>query len=277
MKSFKIDGIEFRIGSNPHTNGPMIVGAGGGEITNRKDVCRRFLRLHGYTDEEMRLKNTHHLERAVNRILDGENNIQTSLLSPTPSKKGKGGSTRRAMRESSIPGPSAEEVKHWLAKWKELEDYVAQETAIDNLFIEKFNSNKDLLSVLIKCSVLNDFYSTNIFKIYPVAKHILSLQIDKRLQDGDPTLVNDIAKNEVGGKEKNFYSFASKYCSHHFPEKYPIYDYYVQKVLVYFRRVDGFDSFKNDDLKDYSRFRKVLEKFSSNYHLEQFSIKELDQ
>lgn len=29
----------------------------------------------------------------------------------------------------------------------------------------------------------------------------------------------------------NFYSFASKYCSHHNPLDYPIYDIYVDEVL----------------------------------------------
>ncbi|UTW70364.1 hypothetical protein KHA80_07545 [Anaerobacillus sp. HL2] len=44
----------------------------------------------------------------------------------------------------------------------------------------------------------------------------------------------------IGEKKKNFYSFATKYCSHHNPLDYPIYDSYVDEVLRHFRNRDGF-------------------------------------
>ncbi|MDE8719163.1 hypothetical protein PZH37_19535, partial [[Eubacterium] siraeum] len=87
----------------------------------------------------------------------------------------------------------------------------------------------------MKVVALNDFYITNIFSVYPVAKHILSLDIDTRLKAGDVSLVSDIQKVTINGVEKNFYSLATKYCSHHRPLDYPIYDSYVEKVLCYFR------------------------------------------
>ena len=59
-----------------------------------------------------------------------------------------------------------------------------------------------------------------------VAKHLLSLGIDARLKAGDVTLVNDIKQININGTERNFYFFASKYCSHHNPLDYPIYDSY---------------------------------------------------
>ena len=46
---------------------------------------------------------------------------------------------------------------------------------------------------MIKCSILNDVYSTNIFKIYLVTCRILELDIDDRLATGYIILVNDIA------------------------------------------------------------------------------------
>lgn len=85
---------------------------------------------------------------------------------------------------------------------------------------------------LIKVSALNDFYSTNIFSPFQVAKHIINLDIDDRLQVGDVTLVNDIAKVTMdNGKVENFYFFATKYCSHHKPIDLPIYDSYVDKLF----------------------------------------------
>jgi len=75
----------------------------------------------------------------------------------------------------------------------------------------------------------------------------------------------------------NFYSFATKYCSHHKPLDYPIYDSYVDEVLKYYRKRDGFALFRNEELKNYSRFKSILEEFRSYYHLGEYNLKELDK
>lgn len=184
---------------------------------------------------------------------------------------------RTYQRKENVPEPSEEQVEFWLHRWDELEDYTAQEDAIDRLFHGEFAKNDNLQNILIKCSVLNDFYSTNIFKIYPVAKHILSLNIDDRLKKGDPSLVDDIAKVSINNKDKYFYSFASKYCSHHNQLDFPIYDSYVHKVLKYYRNVDRFFIFDENDLKVYSRFKDILIQFRSFYKLDKYNLKELDK
>lgn len=176
-----------------------------------------------------------------------------------------------------IPTPCASEVELYLSKWDELEHYRLQEDALDKLFFTLCPENKDISDVLLKVSTLNDFYSTNIFSIYPVAKHITSLDIDVRLKAGDVTLVGDIQRVVINGTERNFYSFATKYCSHHNPLEYPIYDSYVEKVLKHFRDLNGFAEFNNDDLKDYIRFKGALVDFRRFYHLEQFDLKEIDK
>ena len=158
-----------------------------------------------------------------------------------------------------------------------LPDYVAQESALDKLFLGDFKCNDNLENILIKCSVLNDFYSTNIFKIYSVATHILSLNIDERLVNGDPTLVDDIAKVTISGKNKYFYSFASKYCSHHNPTAYPIYDSYIEKVLKHFRKINPKFNFNNDDLKQYDKFKNILINFQKLYGIEEYNLKDLDR
>lgn len=176
-----------------------------------------------------------------------------------------------------IPIPCKEEVEKWLKHWDSLPDYTAQEKALDKLFFGEFKSNDNLQSILVKCSTLNDFYSTNIFKVYPVALHILSLNIDERINNNDPTLVNDIAKVTINGKDKYFYSFASKYCSHHNPLNYPIYDSYIEKVLKHFRKENPLFMFDNNDLKDYMKFKDILIKFKELYNIEEYSLKDLDR
>lgn len=174
-----------------------------------------------------------------------------------------------------IPKPSVKEVEKYLKQWNTLENYVNQENSLNKLFFVLLPENKVIEDILIKCSTLNDFYSTNIFSIFPVAKHIHQLDIDKRLKEGDLTLVNDIAY--VKELDRRFYSFASKYCSHHNPEQFPIYDSYVSKILMHFKKVDKFAKFTNNNLKDYAKFRNVLDEFKTYYRLEQYSLKELDK
>jgi len=178
----------------------------------------------------------------------------------------------------NIPTPNKQIIEKYLTKWDNLEDhYIWQESSLDKLFHNDYKYNTDLNEILIKCSCLNDFYSTNIFLIYPVAKNIFDLKIDKRLQNGDPTLVNDIAKVNISGKDKFFYSFASKYCSHHNALDFPIYDYFVDKMLWYFQKLDTFSNFKKDDLKDYIIFKKVLKDFKKFYDIDEFNLRDIDK
>lgn len=176
---------------------------------------------------------------------------------------------------TEIPTPSKEEVYKYIKKWETLENYVNQENSLKKLFVDLIPENKLLEDILIKVSTLNDFYSTNIFSVFPVAKHILELDIDKRLKVGDLSLVNDIA--DVKELDRTFYSFATKYCSHHNPEVFPIYDNYVLRVLVHFKKIDHFSKFTRNDLKNYIRFNEVLDEFAKFYELENYSKKELDR
>ena len=176
-----------------------------------------------------------------------------------------------------IPKPVKKEVQKYLDKWDSLESYVLQENALDKLFFKTYPKNTDINDILIKASALNDFYSTNIFSIFPVAKHILDLNIDERLINGDESLVNDISNIIINGKLIHFYSFATKYCSHHFPTIFPIYDSYVEKILLYFKEKDNFAQFNKSDLKNYKIFKNVLINFKKFYNIDEFNLKDIDR
>lgn len=176
-----------------------------------------------------------------------------------------------------VPDPSNDQVELYLKKWYSLENYRLQEDALNKLFFELCPKNKDITDILLKASTLNSFYSTNIFSIYPVAKHICVLDIDARLKAGDMNLVGDIQHVTIGDTLKNFYSFATKYCSHHNPFDYPIYDSYVDEVLRYFKKRDGFSDFQDGDLKDYAKFKSILIYFRSYYGLNKYNLKQIDQ
>ena len=90
--------------------------------------------------------------------------------------------------------------------------------------------------------------------------------------------VNDIAKVNVNGKKQfNFYSFATKYCSHHKPKDYPIYDSYVEKLLMALKKQDKFFKFHKAELKIYSSYKNILINFRKFYELEEFDLKQIDK
>ncbi len=172
--------------------------------------------------------------------------------------------------------PNDSIVNSYLKIWETLDNYILQEKSLSLLFNKLCPNNTEIESVLLKVSALNDFYSTNIFDTFTVAKHIQNCHIDTALNRGDISLVNKIAPVKIKGKVRNFYSFASKYCSHHQPEIYPIYDSYVEKMLTHFKKRDKYDSFRLIDLKEYTRFLEVIQNFKNFYELESFTLRQID-
>lgn len=174
--------------------------------------------------------------------------------------------------------PSPVEIKYYLNEWDSLENYTLQESSLRKLFTKTYPLNNDLDDVLIKVCALNDFYSTNILSPFTVAKHIVSLQIDDCLKEDDLNIVEKIAGVTMkGGKIMHFYSFATKYCSHHKPTTYPIYDSYVDKMLMSCKRNHKFAKFKKEDLKSYVKFKDILLRFRIFYELEEFDLKQIDK
>lgn len=151
----------------------------------------------------------------------------------------------------------------------------AEEEALKDL-CKIFPHDKDYKGVLLKSIVINTLYATQIGAIKNVARHIFALDIDARLQNGDPQVVDQIAKLTINGKERRNYAFATKYCSFHNPSSYPIYDSFVDKLLRAYQRQDRFVSRPLGDLKDYRRFKEVLQGFVDFYGLGKFSARELD-
>lgn len=231
---------------------------------------------HSNSSDIMRDVNGHynHLKKLREFLLtyDSADKPQSKIEIRTNNKRG-----RRRYDDINIPVPCKGQVDLYLAEWERLPNYTAQENALNKLFWDIYPHNNDLDEVLAKTAILNDFYSTNIFNSYSMAKHIVELDIDERLKREDLSLVNDIASLKINGKVKDFYSFATKYCSHHNDKVYPIYDSYVKKILLYFKSRDGFSDFDGQDLKDYVKFCKVINDFQNFYNLENYTVKELDR
>ena len=173
-----------------------------------------------------------------------------------------------------IPTPAL--IREYNKKFEKDERYFLADQAIIELF-EKFPNNTDVKHILLKLSVINDLYSTNIFATFEMAKHILSLNVDNDIIKGTPEIVNRIANITISGKNKNFYSFATKYCNWHNQEKYTIYDSFVDKILRAYRDQTNFDNFANENLRDYKKFKVILTKFRQCFKLHEFDFKYLDK
>lgn len=172
--------------------------------------------------------------------------------------------------------PLNKQVERALRKWQALDKSVMQDSSLSLLFRSICAGNTSLGEVLLKVSVLNDFYSTNIYDTFAVASHIHSQNVDTSLERGDLGVVERIANVTFNGRARRIYSFATKYCSHHASEKFPIYDRYVDEMLWHFKARDGFTKFKRSDLKDYPSFVGIMDTFREAYGLAKYTRKEID-
>lgn len=177
--------------------------------------------------------------------------------------------------------PTNELVDEYIDKFNNDERYYLADKAIINLF-QKFPENKNLEDILLKISVINDLYSTNIFGTFIMARHILQLGIDGGLQQGNPNIVTTISsghgiRSARTDKEINFYSFATKYCNWHNKDFYPIYDSFVDKILIAYRDKDKFSKFEDTELKNFKRFKEIIADFKNNYSLTRHNLKEIDK
>ena len=166
-------------------------------------------------------------------------------------------------------------VKKYLEEWKTYRKskMMHQENALNTLF-RNWPKNDDLSTILLKVSVLNNFYSTKIDDTYSVGKLIFDMKIDSRLKKNDLTLVDKISKKSKELRNREIYSFASKYCSFHKPEVYPIFDSRNEIILNYYKKEMQRIKF---NLRDYDNYMNVINLYKTTFGLEQFTYKEIDR
>ena len=202
------------------------------------------------------------------------------------------GKTKRWIREpktkfgckfTAFDIPNDDEIKYFIdTEWEKEE---ISEKALNYLFLKVCPDNKNIDNVFLKISALNDVYSTflsNEEKI-KIARVITCefKDFDDRINSGkvDALIVNDLCKSVKNVIGKYCYSFATKYCSHHKENLYPIYDSYVDIMLKWYRNQEkiGF-CFEDKDIncRDYGKFVNIINDFKEKFSLKS-SIKQIDQ
>ena len=173
-----------------------------------------------------------------------------------------------------LPKPTLDAARKLIERFEA--DNKAVEHGLTEL-IQAFPSNSDLGHVLVKVAAINGLYATAIFGLFPVAEVITGANIDPLLQTGDPQAVEKIAKVSYADKTRWNYSFATKYCSWHRPDMYPMFDSRVDFCLRSYQASDPFSKFKQEDLWNYEKFRTIIKAFQSHYGLGELSFKQLDE
>lgn len=176
---------------------------------------------------------------------------------------------------------------------KRMPRYPVQEEVLQ-LLVERYRDNSDLDGVDLKVKTLNLFYSTGIRATNQLSEHIYRnrRKIDEALLAGDLKAVELIAKLELkGGSKRNNYSFATKYCALHQPDKYPIYDSIVAEVfleLLERGHLKDYPYSRNGQPNTYSRkslgelmrkypeYVKLYDSFMRQYGLEGLSYRKVD-
>lgn len=145
--------------------------------------------------------------------------------------------------------------------------------------LNAFPLHNDLNTIAMKIAVIDVTNSTHLSQyksrlfLYDLAKVILEIpNFDDRLAEGDPELVNIIARN-IGAV--NMFSFASKYCTYHNVEvygrdDYSIFDGIVKNTLPHY--IQGLTTNKIDTWRrsfDYEAFNECVGKLldENNIHI----------
>lgn len=183
--------------------------------------------------------------------------------------------------------PSADEVRKSCAKFNS--DMNEPDAALFKLFTQN-PENTDLSQVLLKVVTLNSLYLTLIRvnsqypptdpkyapTVYDVARHIVELKIDAALSRADEALVAGITNVKVAGRNHYYYSFATKYCSFHRPESYPIFDSRVKEYLWQLRNQGGLRRFQQQVLWNHPELKRIINEMRDQYSLQDFSYKQID-
>ena len=160
-----------------------------------------------------------------------------------------------------------------------LPDYALQEKVLADIFT-KYPNNTTLAEVILKVNLLNAFYSTRILDIATVASHIMSIpNIDARIKCGDVTVVDDVASVNHNGKLLTHFSFATKYCSFHQPQKFPIFDSFIAECFSQLSKNNYFQKkFPKNTIRNcYSDFKKFYDEFMTNQPALPKDYKEVDR
>lgn len=180
------------------------------------------------------------------------------------------------MMRSPLELPTPGLVRLGVSRFDEDERYGPADRLLAKVFTG-FPANTVLEEVLLKVVLVNSLYNANVYAFMDMARHILQLEIDPEIVMGSPALIDRIAHLTIRGKTRRHYAFATKYCSWHRPDVFPIFDNLVEGLLWQYRGEYRFEAFVRADLKSYATYQRIIVSFRMFFGLDTFSFKEIDK
>ena len=157
-----------------------------------------------------------------------------------------------------------EKLHEYVDKFKHEEGYFVRD--LENIrFFSEYPDNTKMDSVMLKLSAINHHDIEKLSVIRPMADHIVSLNIDPKIQLHDLSVVEDIARLSFHGKTFYLLNFASIYCNYHKPGVFPIFS----EQHMDFYRGYNIEHHLNDDVDTfgYVAFKNTLDDMLTRYHL----------
>jgi hypothetical protein len=172
-----------------------------------------------------------------------------------------------------LPEPNLERVEEESARFDAQDELI--EKTVGDLFA-RYPRNVEAHGVLAKSVVLNQLYSARVLNIHiqQLARHITKCDLDPLLDQGSPVAVDRIIECP---DIKIYYSFATKYCSWHRPDAYPIWDRYVDETLWYYQRRYAFSNYQHQQVGDYAKWVSIVSDFKRRFGLEDLNFKKVDK
>ena len=151
---------------------------------------------------------------------------------------------------------------------------------IEDEIIDAFKEDPSSRSVIKeRVHLLNASYHTRV-PVDDMVEGILGIRsLPKLIECGKEKAVVEISQC---ASNKNYFSFATKYCCFGNPDKYPIFDSLSIKTLQWFNRRDcfydeEFDFEKLRKKRDYDNYRSIVRVFREEYELANYNFKEIDK
>jgi hypothetical protein len=177
-----------------------------------------------------------------------------------------------------LPTPTVELVEEECRKYDENPSNQVGDLALKELRVQ-FPRNTVTSHVLLKVLVLNALYHTRV-------RDIDTETLARHIAEGEPAIDSLLDQGKLAAVERIFvspnlhikyYSFATKYCSWHKPETYPIYDRYAVKCLWSYNKQEKFRKFSLEDLRYYDKFVATVTAFRDRYNLNCLTFRQIDK
>lgn len=130
---------------------------------------------------------------------------------------------------------------------------------------------------LVKVTVINKLYATNILDVHSMALKIAELDFDRRCKMGDLTLVHDVAQHRYGNNKNYNYSFATKFCCFHSPGAFPIFDSVVRYCTAKLNRHWKFSPIRVYQYWEYDLWKQHIDCFRSFAQADDLDYKTVDK